>query len=85
VQRWTVGRDDFVSVAARLTGCEPKEAGRARARRRRKSTAFPTASSSADARAVHLRTNWASEIAKRTAERAITIYPAGSLTKADQC
>ncbi len=31
-------------------------------------------------------TNWASEIQKRTGGRVqITIYPAGSLTKADQC
>src|SRR5512138_2537068 len=31
-------------------------------------------------------TNWASEIEKRTGGRVqITIYPAGSLTKADQC
>jgi TRAP-type C4-dicarboxylate transport system substrate-binding protein len=78
-------------LAGGLIGCKPKETTQVEAQAEAKAPAptinltysifFPP---------THVQciaaTNWAAEIEKRTRGRVkITIYPAGSLTKADQC
>ena len=81
VKRWTItaGALALVGVVAGgLTGCKPAP------------TETVSLSYSIFFPPTHVQciaaTNWAAEIEKRTRGRVkITIYPAGSLTKADQC
>jgi TRAP-type transport system periplasmic protein len=79
----TIAARAALLVAAGLTGCKPST-GTAPATETIKlsySVFFPPTHAQCIA-----ATNWAQEIGKRTGGRVeITVYPAGSLTKADQC
>lgn len=82
VKRWTIAASALALAAVLmggLTGCKPQ--GPAETINLSYSIFFPPTHAQCIA-----ATNWASEIEKRTSGRVkITIYPAGSLTKADQC
>ena len=81
-KQWTAtaGTAALIAVlASGLTGCKP--AAPAETFNLSYSIFFPPTHAQCIA-----ATNWAAEIEKRTSGRVkITIYPAGSLTKADQC
>lgn len=92
-RRWASATALAGVLAVFWTGCKPKEAGEAAA----PGPAAPKASTtpinltySIFFPPTHVQciaaTNWAAEIEKRSSGRVkITLYPAGSLTKADQC
>jgi len=79
IKQWTVAAGAMVFAGVCLTACKPA-----------KPTEVIKLSYSIFFPPTHVQciaaTNWANEIQKRTDGRVqITIYPAGSLTKADQC
>jgi TRAP-type transport system periplasmic protein len=90
IKQWTRTAGALLLVCVCLTACKPAADSQSQAVAPGKPTDVIKLSYSIFFPPTHVQciaaTNWASEIQKRTAGRVqITIYPAGSLTKADQC
>ena len=88
IKRWTVAAGAMLLAGVCMTGCGP--AGEKKSAEPAKPAEVIKLSYSIFFPPTHVQciaaTNWANEIQKRSGGRVqITIYPAGSLTKADQC